>query len=156
MKAMIEAILLTTENPLSIDEIKKCSGASKSEIMKYLNELKEKYSSEDSGIEVSEIGGYKIVVKNQYLDNIASLTPHADISRGLLRVLSLIAFHQPVSQAKIVKLVGNRTYQHVKDLKKRGFIKSEKKSRTAMLSTTDYFEKYFRTKKEEIKKMYSK
>src|SRR3989339_322861 len=95
--ALLEAILFTTEKPLSAEDIQK-------------------------------------IVKSEYVDKVSHLTPHADLSRGLLRVLSIISYHEPVSQSDIVKVVGNRTYEYVKELESRGLVKSEKKSRTRMLS----------------------
>ncbi len=82
----------------------------------------------------------------------SELTPHADLSRGLLRVLSIIAYHEPISQSDIVKVIGNRTYDYIKELEEKGLVKTEKKSRTKLISTTPHFEEYFGAKKHEIKK----
>ena len=120
--------------------------------LKMLDELRERYSSENGGIKLSDAGGYRLIVKSPYVDDVSNLTPHADMSRGLLRVLSIIAYHEPVQQADIVKVVGNRTYEYVKDLEMRGLIKWERKGRTKMLSTTPHFEDYFGAKKAQIKK----
>ena len=65
----------------------------------------------------------------------------------------MIAYYQPISQADIVKVIGNRTYEYVRELTTRGFVKKEKKSRTQALSTTKHFEEYFGARAEEIKKM---
>ena len=55
---------------------------------------------------------------------------------------------------RIVKVVGNRTYEYVKELEERRLVHGERKSRTKTLSTTPHFEEYFGTKKEEIKKVF--
>jgi len=115
--------------------------------------LNARYDSEESGIKISDIGGYKLIVKTEYMSNVSTLTPHSDMSRGLLRVLSVIAYHEPIKQADIVKVIGNRTYEYVKELHEKGLIKIEKKSRTRILTTTPKFEEYFGTKKEELKKV---
>lgn len=150
--ALLEAILFTTTEPLTFEELQKLTKSRKDELEKLLNELAQKYSTDTSGIKISDIGGYKLIVKSEYMQNVANLTPHADMSRGLLRVLSIIAYHEPIKQSDIVKVVGNRTYDYVKELEERGLIKVEKKSRTKLLSTTPRFEEYFETKKEELKK----
>ena len=150
--ALLEAILFTTTEPLTIEELQKLTKSRKDELDKLLNELVRRYDEEAHGIKLSDIGGYKLIVKNEYMPNVSNLTPHADMSRGLLRVLSIIAYHEPIKQSDIVKVIGNRTYEYVKELEERSLIKVEKKSRTRILSTTPRFEEYFDTKREELKK----
>ena len=150
--AMLEAILFTTMEPLSLKQIKKIMGISEKELIKLIDELKIEYEDETHGLMVWDIGGYKITVKSEYKDYISSLTPHSDMSRGLLRVLSIIAFHQPIEQSEIVKVIGNRTYEYVKKLESKNFVKSDKKSRTKILTVTSDFEKYFGTRSDELKK----
>ncbi len=151
--AMLEAILFTTSKPLTLEELHKIMRGRRDEIEKMLSALKERYSREDSGMMLSDIGGYKLVAKNEYLDKVSGLTPHADISRGLLRVLSIIAYHEPIPQSEIVKVIGNRTYEYIKELEARGLVKTERKSRTKLIRTTPHFEEYFGARKEEFKKM---
>lgn len=151
--ALLEAILFTTNAPLSVDEIKKIMKLEKETIEMLLGFLRKKYDSPDSGLRLSDLGGWKLTVKQEFAEKVSHLTPHADLSRGLLRVLSLIAYHEPVKQSDIVKVVGNRTYDYVKDLESRGFVKSERKGKTKILSTTPQFESYFATRKEELKKL---
>ncbi len=151
--ALLEAMLFTTTEPLSLDNLEKRLRIRKEAIEKMIQILKEKYTKEDVGIELSDIGGFRLVVKPEFMENVSDLTPHADMSRGLLRVLAIIAYHQPISQSDIVKVIGNRTYDYVKDLEQKGLVKWEKKSRTKMLSVTPHFEEYFGAKAEEIKKV---
>src|SRR3989338_5664110 len=150
--ALLEAILFTTTDPLTFEQLQKLTKSRKDEMEKLLTELNQRYSNENSGIKISDMVGYKLIVKNEYLQNVADLTPHADMSRGLLRVLSIIAYHEPIRQSEIVKVIGNRTYDYVKELSEKGLINVEKKSRTRILTTTDKFEEYFETKKNELKK----
>ena len=144
--------MFTTTDPLTFEQLQKLTKSRKDEMEKLLTELNQRYSNENSGIKISDMGGYKLIVKNEYLQNVADLTPHADMSRGLLRVLSIIAYHEPIRQSEIVKVIGNRTYDYVKELSEKGLINVEKKSRTRILTTTDKFEEYFETKKNELKK----
>lgn len=149
--ALLEATLFTTTEALSVEELEKIVKMRKEEIQNMLKLLEEKYSSPESGIKLSSVGGYKLIAKEEFHDRVSHLTPHADLSRGLLRVLSIIAYHEPIKQADIVKVVGNRTYDYVKALEERGLVKSEKKSRTKLLSLTPQFEEYFGVKKKHLK-----
>jgi segregation and condensation protein B len=151
--ALLEAVLFTTAEPLSIEDLEKNLKLKKEDIELLLNDLRKKYSDPETGIKLSETGGYRLVVKEDFLGSVSHLTPHADLSRGLLRVLSIIAYHEPIKQSEIVKVIGNRTYEYVKSLEERGLIKSEKKSRTKVLKTTPHFEEYFGARREEIKKL---
>jgi segregation and condensation protein B len=103
---------------------------------------------------LSELGGYRLMVKHEYMDRISSLTK-SDMPKGLLRVLSIIAYHEPVKQSDIVKIIGNRTYEYVKTLDEMGFIQFEKKGKTKLLRTTPRFESYFAVSKEQLKKALS-
>ncbi len=152
--ALLEAILFTTTNPLTLDELQKILKIRREEIESMLAKLREKYSSPEHGFRLSEAGGYRLVVKEDFVEKVSHLTPHSDLSRGLLRVLSIIAYHEPVKQSDIVKVIGNRTYEYVKELEERGLVRSERKSRTKVLVTTQHFEEYFGAKKDEIKKIF--
>ena len=154
--ALVEAMLFTAIDPMSFEELEKASGAKREELEKILGSLKSRYSSEEYGVRMFDAGGYKLVVKHEYAAHVSHLTPHADLSRGVLRVLSIIAYHQPIGQADMVKIIGNRTYEYVKELASRGFVKADKKSRTKILSTTKHFEESFGAKADEIKKMGNK
>ncbi len=154
--ALLEAVLFTTSEPLSIEELEKTLKLKREDIEKLLQVLRKKYLNPDSGIKLSETGGYRLVVKEEHLTKVSHLTPHADMSRGLLRVLSIIAYHEPIKQSDIVKVVGNRTYEYVKELEMRGLVKSERKNRTKLISTTPHFEEYFGAKKSQIKSMVEK
>ncbi len=151
--ALLEAVLFTTTKPLALDELHRILKIKNESIEKLLQQLKQKYEHEDSGIRLSDAGGYRLIVKHDFTERVSNLTPHADLSRGLLRVLSIIAYHEPINQSDIVKVIGNRTYEYVKELLARDLIKADKKSRTRILSTTPQFEEYFGTKKEELKKL---
>ncbi len=114
--AFIEAVLFMTTDPVSIEEIQKTTKIRKDEIEIIISSLKEKFSSPDHGINVSDIGGYRFIVKPEFVENVSHLTPHSDLSRGLLRVLSIIVYHEPINQSDIVKVVGNIAYEYVKEL----------------------------------------
>jgi len=154
--ALLEAILFTASDPISMEDLEKYLKINRRDIEALLSKLRERYESPESGIRLYESEGFRLIVKSDFLDRVSHLTPHADLSRGLLRVLSIIAYHEPINQSDIVKVVGNRTYEYVKNLELRGLVKGEKKSRTKVLKTTPHFEEYFGAKKDEIKKMADK
>ncbi len=152
--ALLEAMLFTTSRPLTIKELAKQLKVKEHVIKELIQQLKQKYD-ENSGITLAEDEeGYRLVVKNNYLEDVKHLTPHAELPKAVLRVLSIIAYYEPIKQSDIVKTVGNRAYSYIRELEKRGFVKAVKKGRTKILETTKKFETYFGIKKGELKKIY--
>jgi len=150
--ALLEAALFVTEKPLSSEELKRFLKVSGEELNRLLSELKRRYERNDSGIELLELNGYKLAVKSAYSQQVARFTRHAELSRGLLRALSLIAYFEPLKQSDLVRAIGNRAYEYVRELERMGFVRSEKFSRTKLLRTTRHFKEYFGVKsKEELR-----
>ncbi|MEM0473293.1 MAG: SMC-Scp complex subunit ScpB [Candidatus Aenigmatarchaeota archaeon] len=144
-KALIEAALFMAAQPLSLKELSKVAGiSSEDKIKDILNQIKQELDKENRGIELAVLpGGYQLRVKQEFIDKVASLTPHSDLSEGMLRALGIIALKQPATQSDVVKIQGNKAYGYIKELEKRGLIKTEKFGRTRKLITTKEFERYF-------------
>ena len=84
------------------------------------------------------------------MESIANLSSYSDISRGALRTLGIVALKQPILQSEIVKIQGNKAYNYIKSLEKKGLIKTEKSGRTRLVKTTKDFERYFGRSLKEI------
>src|SRR3989344_3060706 len=121
--ALLEAILFSTSKPLSIEDIAKLSKIRKDQIEPLLKELRKRYAIPECGLRLFDVGGYRLMVKQEFLDKV-STRAKADLSKGLLKVLSLIAYHEPIRQSEIVRVIGNRTYEYMKELQDLGFITS--------------------------------
>jgi len=152
-KALIEAALFISSNPLTIKELSKISGiTSETKIKEILDQIKKDLDSNKRGFELAVLpGGYQLRVKQEFLDKVSSLTPHSDLTEGMLRALGIIALKQPATQSEVVKIQGNKAYGYIKDLEKKGLIKTEKFGRTRRLVTTKEFERYFGKSINEIK-----
>jgi len=152
-KALIEAALFVSENPLNLRTLSRISGiTSTRELKKILNRIKKEFDTPSRGIELALTAeGYQLQVKDQFLESVSNLTTYSDLSRGSLRTLSLVALRQPMLQSQIVKIQGNKAYNYIKSLEKKGLIKAEKAGRTKMINTTKEFERYFGRSLEEIK-----
>ena len=152
-KALIEAALFVSENPLNLRTLSKISGiTSTRELKQILNRIKKEFDASSRGIELALTAeGYQLQVKDQFLEQVSGLTTYADISKGALRTLSLVALRQPMLQSDIVKIQGNKAYNYIKNLEKKGLIKAEKVSRTKSISTTKEFERYFGKSLNEIR-----
>ncbi len=144
LKATVEAALFMSNEPISVDKISKLIRAEKTDIERTIGEIKRELESDSHGFHIIETAtGYQMRVKPQYAQSVRQLTPYQDLSRGLLRVLALVAYKQPITQSNVVKVIGNRTYEYVKRLVGRGLIKTEKFGRTKKLIATKEFANYF-------------
>ena len=144
IKAAIEAALFMSNQPISLEKLSKILKRSPEKIKAVIEEFKQEFQKEEHGIHVIETStGYQIRVKPELVSSVSNLTPYRDLGRGLLRVLALVAYKQPITQSEIVKVLGNRTYEYVKRLEERGLIKTVKHSRTKALIATKEFANYF-------------
>ncbi|HIQ49951.1 MAG TPA: SMC-Scp complex subunit ScpB [Nanoarchaeota archaeon] len=155
-KALIEAALFMSTKPLSIKELTKIANSSEEEIKNILEELKKEFESPERGVHLIKMGnGYKLYVKPEYVRFVRHLTPYSDMKKGHLRVLALVAYKNGITQSEIVKVIGNRTYEYVRELIERGLIRAVKEGRTIKLLPTKEFANYFGLKTpEEAKKFF--
>lgn len=128
---MPELISLTDLNPIMIQEL--------------LGKLKEKYSSEDSAIEIVEKNGlWKMDVKPDYHWIINKLaTGQSEFSKAEQETLAIIAYKQPIKQSVLIKIRGNKAYDHIKKFNDLGLIKKKKMGHTHELNLSDEFYDYF-------------
>jgi segregation and condensation protein B len=143
-KALVEAALFVSENPLTTDKISKISGISTKNLNEIIEEIKKEFDTDSHGMELALTPeGYQFQVKDKFLEKVSGLTTYSDISKGGLRTLSLVAMRQPMTQSEIIKIQGNKAYNYIKSLEKKGLIRTEKAGRTKLVNTTKEFERYF-------------
>jgi segregation and condensation protein B len=156
LKSAIEAALYMSNDPISADELAKMFKSDANEVREVVNELKKEFEAAHHGVYLLETSvGYQIRIKPEFAPMVRNLTPYQDLGRGLLRVLALVAYKQPITQSEVVKVIGNRAYEYVKRLEERGLIKTVKQSRTKALIATKEFANYFGLENpEDIKKFF--
>ena len=156
LKSLVEAALYMSNEPVSVEQLAKMFKIDKEKIKEVVVEIKRGLEDSSHGIYVLETAqGYQIRVKPQFAPSVRRLTPYKELGRGLLRVLALVAYKQPITQSEIVKVIGNRTYEYVKILQEKGLIKAIKQSRTKALVPTKEFANYFGLEKpEDVKKFF--
>jgi segregation and condensation protein B len=143
-KPILEAALFMAQNPIPADKLARMIDVDVVRLKELVEELKADLQDENRGIHLIESQeGYQLRVKPDYVKYVRTLTPFKDLNRGLLRVLALVAYKQPITQSQIVKVIGNRTYEYVKILEKKGMIRTIKSGRTKALVATKGFADYF-------------
>ncbi|MCD6575945.1 MAG: SMC-Scp complex subunit ScpB [Nanoarchaeota archaeon] len=149
-KAKVEALLFAT-NGLTVDEIVKRTGINKREVRKILDELELEYLDESKGVQVVNEGEiWKMSVKPEHTPNVKDLLP-PEMPKSLIKTLAVIAANKPIKQSTVVKVRGNKAYDHIKRLEKMGFIITEKHGTTQLIDLTEKFFEYFQVVESELK-----
>ena len=153
---LVESVLFSANRPLSIDEIRTATNLSKEKVRGAIDLLIKLYNeSNDSTIEIVKAGNkYAMQLKACYAEH-ARAVAEPEIPFDVLKTLALIAYHQPIRQADLRKMVGPKVYEHVDFLVEKGLVNSKRCGTTEMLTTSRYFPEYFgieSTKPEDIRK----
>jgi segregation and condensation protein B len=159
---LVESVLFSASQPVSIREIQDATNLSKKQVMEALARLTQLYNVErknQTSIEVIKAGDkYTMQVKHKFSDQ-SMMASKPEIQSHLLKTLSLIAFHQPIKQSNLRRMIGPRIYDHVDELVNMKLVHSKPHGATEMLTTTRLFPEYFgidSTKPEEIRDFLSK
>ncbi len=142
-KETIEASFFAAGRALDIQTLAKIIDKPKKQVDPIVQSLIKEYKERECGIEIIDLGDrYVMQVKPQYTDLVRPLAPK-EVGAPMLRTLSMIAYHQPVIQSELVDMRGNAAYDHIRELKERGFITAVPNGRTKLLQTTPMFADYF-------------
>ena len=159
---LVESVLFSASTPVSINEIKEATGLSHKKINDAIEALIDEYNvkrKNETSMEVIKAGDkFAMQVKKQFIDQ-SVMIAKPEIQDHLLKTLSLIAFHQPVKQSNIRRMIGTQVYDHVDELVSLKLVHSKQHGSTEMLTTTKLFPEYFgidTTKPEEIRDFMAK
>ena len=145
-KRLVESVLFSASKPVSISEINQATNLSRNQIKNTLDKLIQDYNitrKNETSMEVVKAGDkYAMQVKKQYADQSVVISK-PEIESNLLKTLTLIAFHQPVKQSNLRRMIGEKAYEHVDELVELKLIHSKKHGSTEMLTTTKLFPEYF-------------
>lgn len=131
-----ELVTLTDINPLLLREL--------------IEKLIEKYSDKSAIEIIAKEESWKMDVKAEYKDMVNRLaTGNAEFSRAEQETLAVIAYKQPVKQSVIIKIRGNKAYEHVKHFIEIGLVKGKRAGHTQELTLSEDFYDYFSIGKKE-------
>jgi len=144
--ALVEAALYVAGRPLDLIEL--CSvlkTRSKNKAKKLVTMLAKEYASRNTALEILELKDerYVLQLKADFTPHVRKLVKRPLLSTGPLKTLAYIALRQPISQKRVIEVRGHHAYGHIKLLKEMGLIVLERKGRSSILRTTDYFADYF-------------
>ena len=141
----VEAALFISARYLSIMELVEFTDINPLLLKELLAKLKERYLEGDSSIEIIEYQGlWKMDVKEEYHRMINKMaTGNAEFTKAEQETLAVIAYKQPVKQSVIVKIRGNKAYDHIKHFIDIGLLKAKRIGHTKELNLSENFYDYF-------------
>ncbi len=149
---IIEALLFSSASGLTLEEIKERTSITKSKINKCLSYLKEKHKG---GIIVTNINNkWHMRINNAYASTVKDLAKR-EFSKALLGTLAVIAYKNPITQSEVIKIRGNKAYEHINQLLQLGFILSKPYGRTKQLRLGNKFYEYFQINKGDEKTIFN-
>ncbi|MDI9457154.1 MAG: SMC-Scp complex subunit ScpB [Bacillota bacterium] len=151
LKAVIEAILFLTEEPVRADKIASGLGISSKEAQNLLCELQQELIEQQRGLRIFEVaGGYQMGTAPElapYLEQAVSEEESGRLSTAALETLAIIAYKQPLTRLEIESVRGVRCEHILDNLLKRKLIRvsgrKEGPGRPLVYATTQDFLRFF-------------
>lgn len=111
LKAVIEAAIYITDEPLTVEQISKAVEQPVEAVKEVLAELVAEYAQPGRGLTVRELaGGYKMGTKPEYHESIRQfvkkLQPPLKLSLPALETLAVVAYKQPITAPEIMDIRG--------------------------------------------------
>lgn len=147
----LEAVFFISGRFLNLQELISYTDLNPIIIRELLGKLKEKYEENDSAIEIVEKSGmWKMDVRQEYTNIINKFaTGSSEFTKAEQETLAIIAYKQPIKQSVIIKIRGNKGYDHIKKFTDLGLIKKKKEGHTQILSLAEDFYDYFSVNEKE-------
>jgi segregation and condensation protein B len=152
IKQVIEAMLISTEEPLSAEQMRLVFDNIDTTVVKEaIEELKREYNETQRSFEINEVaGGYQIGTKikfAKYLRKLYSNKNSERLSKPALETLAIMAYKQPVTRLDVEEIRGVNVDGVVRSLLEKGLIKikgrKEVIGRPFLYGTSNLFLKYF-------------
>ncbi|MFA7153230.1 MAG: SMC-Scp complex subunit ScpB [Methanoregulaceae archaeon] len=143
--AMLEAALFVADAPVSYGDLAKIFGIKPGEVPALAQELSGRLSARSSPLEVIDSGESVFMVLKEEYAVLVYPVMRPEISRAVLRTLSVIAYRQPILQSDLIEIRGGGAYAHVEELVKRDLVARYRSGRSYLLQTTPEFSRYFKT-----------
>ncbi|MDP1728746.1 MAG: SMC-Scp complex subunit ScpB [archaeon] len=145
----VEAALFISARYLSVPELVELTDINPLLLRELLEKLRETYQKDDTSIEIlNKDEFWKMDIRQEYFDMINKLaTGKAEFTKAEQETLAIVAYKQPVKQSVIIKIRGNKGYDHVRHFIDIGLIKSKRVGHTLELNLSESFYDYFHLEK---------
>jgi segregation and condensation protein B len=150
-KAIIEALLFASGEPLTVGAISKATSLTEQDIREIVRDLIAEYRGRDSGIVIAEIADcYEMLTDPElaaWIRRLKNMHVSNKLSQPALETLSIIAYKQPITKVEVDQLRGVNSDAAVKSLLDKRLVKiigkKESPGRPFLYATTNEFLHYF-------------
>lgn len=119
-RAIIEALIFVSEEPLSAKVIADVLREERGAIEGALSELSEEFNGRNGGLQLREVaGGWQFATRPEYHEHVRAYLksrPSAKLSIASLETLAVIAYKQPVTVPEILEIRGVQSPSSIKTL----------------------------------------
>lgn len=145
----VEAALFISARYLSVNELVELTDINPLLLRELLDKLRENYQRLDSAVEIlNKDELWKMDLKHEYFDMINKIaTGKTEFTKAEQETLAIIAYKQPVKQSVLIKIRGNKAYEHVKHFVDVGLLKGKRAGHTIELNLSESFYDYFHLEK---------
>jgi len=145
----LEAALFISGRFMSIQELITITDINPIILKKILSDLQDKYK--DSGITIANNeNSWKMDVSENFVWMVNRLaTGSSEFTKAEQETLAMIAYKHPIKQSVIVKIRGNKAYEHIKKFVEMNLLHKKRVGHTSELSLTERFHEYFNLNKGE-------
>jgi segregation and condensation protein B len=150
--AVLESLIFVSSKPVTAATLSRITGYSEEDVELLLDRLAELYEQPGHGLKLSRVaGGYQLVTRPEYSPYVEKMlkekTKEPPLSQAAMETLSIIAYYQPVTRAKIEAVRGTRVDHILANLIERGLIKEVGRGsgpgRPVLYGSTKKFLEYF-------------
>lgn len=151
IKAVIEALLFTWGDSLSVEDIANIMELDKEKTREILNELVDEFNFHRRGLRIIKANdSYQICTRPEHFSWVKKLNtskPNRNLSNASLETLSIIAYKQPITKIEIENIRGVKSDKAIETLFDKDLIcelgRLEKTGRPIIYGTTEEFLKLF-------------
>ena len=151
LKALLEALLLVSDDSVPATELARAAGAEPGEVASALAELAAEYADANRGFQLREVaGGGRLFTHPAYHDEVADYVLSWDtrrLSQAALETLAVIAYHQPVTREGVRAIRGVNSDGVIGSLKEKGLVREVGRERdrgqAQLWGTTRLFLEHF-------------
>lgn len=144
LETLLEATLFSAGRSMNMNELSEQLGYDEEEITEAMTNLQATVKRRrGGGLQVVEIGGKWAMEVKPIIANHLPKETKSELAPKLLKAAALIAYHQPMPQSRLVELLGQRAYDHIRELAQAGLIGRRRDGNTRRLTTTRRFSEMF-------------
>ena len=146
VRGAIEAVLMVTDEPLSVQALAGVLQVATEEVELVLSELAGEYDEAGRGFELREVaGGWRVFSRADYAPVVERFVvggQQARLTQAALETLAVVAYRQPVIRARVGAVRGVNVDGVMRTLVARGLVQeqgTDHESGAILYSTTGYF-----------------